>query len=45
MDALEAFLDSDLATTVTTHPALSDFAIDAYSIMAAETMGTRGPLR
>jgi hypothetical protein len=27
------------------HPALSDFAVNAYSIMAAETMSTNGPIR
>lgn len=43
-DALKAFLQSDLAKTVTTHPALSDFAVTSYSIMAAETAITHGPV-
>jgi hypothetical protein len=43
--ALQAFLASDLAHTVTGHPALSDFAITAFDLMAAETRITRGPVR
>lgn len=42
---LEAFLESELATTVMEHPALSDFEVASYSIMAAETTVTRGPIR
>lgn len=40
----DAFLQSELAETVTTHPALSDFAILPYDIMAAESRVTRAPL-
>ena len=40
----DAFLQSDLAETVTTHPALSDFAILPYDIMAAESRVTNAPM-
>ncbi len=43
--AVQAFLEGELAATITGHPALSDFEITPYSIMAAETMITGGPLR
>lgn len=40
----DAFLQSDLAATVTTHPALSDFAILPYDVMAAESRVTNAPM-
>ncbi len=43
-DKRDAFLESDLATTVTTHPALSDFEILPYAIMAAESRVTNAPM-
>ena len=41
---LQAFLNSDLAAQVTSHPALSDFSISSFSIMGPETATTRGPV-
>ncbi len=43
-EARQAYLDSDLAKAVATHPALSDFAITPYAVMAAETLITHGPV-
>ena len=43
-DKLQAFLKSDLAKTVTTHPALSDFVINPYAVMGAESRVTNAPL-
>ncbi len=43
--ATQAFLEGDLAATVMAHPGLSDFQVTPYTIMAPETMITRGPLR
>lgn len=43
-DKRDAFLQSELAKTVTTHPALSDFAILPYSIMGAESRITNAPM-
>ena len=40
----DAFLQSELAATVTTHPALSDFAILPYDVMAAESRVTNAPM-
>jgi uncharacterized OsmC-like protein len=42
-EARQAYLDSDLAAAVANHPALSDFQVNQYSILAAETQATRGP--
>ena len=39
-DARAAYLASDLAAMVASHPALSDFRIQEYAIMAAESMVT-----
>ena len=43
-DARAAYLASDLAATVASHPALSDFRIQEYAIMAAESMVTHAPV-
>lgn len=43
--AMQAFLDGELAATVMAHPALSDFAVTPHTILAPETVITRGPLR
>jgi uncharacterized OsmC-like protein len=43
--ALQAFLDSELAATVTTHPALSDFSITPFSVMEEPSLVTRGPIQ
>ena len=43
-DKRDAFLQSELAATVTTHPALSDFEILAYGIMGAESRVTNAPM-
>ena len=42
--ARQAYLDSELATAVASHPALSDFRIQQYAVMRAESLLTRGPL-
>jgi uncharacterized OsmC-like protein len=43
-DKRAAFLKSDLAKTVTTHPALSDFVITPYAVMGAESRVTNAPM-
>jgi len=43
-DKRAAFLKSDLAKTVTTHPALSDFVITPYTVMGAESRVTNAPM-
>jgi uncharacterized OsmC-like protein len=43
--AMQAFLEGGLAAAVMAHPRLSDFEVTPYTIMAPETMITRGPLR
>lgn len=45
MADLEAFLESELAAEIMAHSALSDFEVAHYSIMAAESDVTRGPIR
>lgn len=42
--ALGAFLESDLAASVLSHPALSDFEAKPFDIMAKQTAVTRGPV-
>jgi uncharacterized OsmC-like protein len=42
--AAQAFLDGELATTLTNHPALSDFSVTPYNVLAAESALTRAPL-
>ena len=42
--SVDAFLESDLAETVTTHPALSDFEITTYNVMVEESLGTAAPI-
>jgi hypothetical protein len=42
--AAQAFLDGELAATLTSHPALSDFSVTPYTVMAAESALTRAPL-
>ena len=43
--AMQAFLEGELAAAVTSHPALSDFVVTPFTIMADETMVTSGPTR
>ncbi len=43
-EARQAYLDSELAAAVANHPALSDFRVAPYTIMAAETLITHGPM-
>ncbi len=43
-DARSAYLESDLAAMVASHPSLSDFRIQEYAIMAAESMVTNAPI-
>jgi uncharacterized OsmC-like protein len=43
--AMQAFLEGELAAAVMAHPGLSDFEVTPYTIMAPETVITRGPLR
>ncbi len=45
MADVEAFLESEPAATVMSHPAFSEFEVAPYSIMAAESEVTRGPIR
>jgi hypothetical protein len=42
--ALQTFLESDLATTVTSHPALRDFSVKPFKVMEEQTTITRGPV-
>ena len=42
---MQAFLDGELAAALMAHPALSDFAVTPYSVMAPESRQTRGPIR
>lgn len=43
-EARTAYLASDLAAMVASHPALSDFRVQEYEIMAAESMVTSAPV-
>jgi hypothetical protein len=43
-EARQAYLDSDLAAAVAGHPALSDFLVTPYQVMAEETAITHGPV-
>ncbi len=43
--AMNAFLESDLAATVMSHPALSDFDVAPYSVMMEESRITGDPAR
>jgi uncharacterized OsmC-like protein len=43
--AMQAFLEGELATAITTHPALSDFVITDFAIMAEPSAVTRAPIR
>jgi hypothetical protein len=42
---LQSFLESDLARTVTSHPALRDFSVKSFGVMEEQTAITRGPVR
>jgi hypothetical protein len=42
---MQAFLEGELAAAITSHPALSDFVVTPFTIMADETMITSGPTR
>jgi len=43
--AMQAFLEGELATAITTHPALSDFVITDFAVMAEPSAVTRAPLQ
>ncbi|MEM7134681.1 MAG: YdhR family protein [Chloroflexota bacterium] len=43
-EARTAYLESELAAGIAAHPALSDFRIQEYSVMAAESMVTSAPV-
>ncbi|MCB0083964.1 MAG: YdhR family protein, partial [Caldilineaceae bacterium] len=43
-DARTAYLESDLAATVASHPSLSDFRVQEYAIMRAESIVTHAPI-
>lgn len=40
----QAFLDSDLAASVTSHPALRNFSVKMFSVMPQQSIITRGPV-
>ena len=42
--AINAFLEGQLAVTVTSHPALSDFSVKQFDVMDDLTAITRGPI-
>lgn len=42
--ARTAYLESELAATVAAHPALSDFRVQEYDVMRAESLATHGPI-
>lgn len=42
--AQQAFLESELAAAVMAHPALSDFEVTPFDVMADESIITRGPI-
>ncbi|MCK4789427.1 MAG: YdhR family protein [Desulfobacteraceae bacterium] len=42
--ALQTYLESDLAATVTSHPALRDFSVKPFKVMEEQTNITRGPI-
>ncbi|MBX3013066.1 MAG: YdhR family protein [Caldilineaceae bacterium] len=42
--ARQAYLEGELFATVQSHPALSDFRVQAYAMMAAESMITHAPV-
>lgn len=41
----KAYLEGPLAATVTSHPALSDFSVKLFDVMADLTPITRGPVK
>lgn len=43
--ALQAFLESDLAAAVTSHPALREFSVKPFKVMEEQTAITRGPVQ
>ncbi len=43
-EARTAYLESDLAAMVASHPALSDFRVQEYAVMAAESLITHAPV-
>ncbi|RLT33953.1 MAG: hypothetical protein DWI57_17190 [Chloroflexi bacterium] len=42
--AQQAFLEGELAAAVMAHPALSDFSVTPFGVMADESIITRGPI-
>jgi hypothetical protein len=43
-DQLQAFLESDLAATVTSHPAFREFRIKTFGVMPDQSIITRAPI-
>jgi hypothetical protein len=43
-EARAAFLEGDLAAAVVTHPALSDFRVAPFDVLAVPSMATHGPI-
>jgi len=43
--SMHTFLEGELAAAIMDHPALSDFVVTPYSILAEESRMTRAPLR
>lgn len=44
-ESLQLFLASQLAASVQTHPAVSEFSAKTFEVMEAVTATTRGPVR
>lgn len=42
--SLTAYLDSDIVAGIVSHPALSDFSVKQFEVMADMSMVTRGPV-
>lgn len=42
--SLDAYLNSDIVAGIVSHPALSDFSVKQFGVMAEVSEVTRGPL-
>jgi hypothetical protein len=42
--SLQAYLDGPIAAGIVSHPALSDFSVKVFEVMADQTAVTRGPV-
>jgi hypothetical protein len=40
----QAFLESDLAASVTSHPAFRNFSVKRFSVLLDQSIATRGPV-